>query len=48
MADQGIVAGGWQYVIAAYSLTAIGLLVFAWSLFWRFRQLRSEDKSNDQ
>jgi hypothetical protein len=28
----GVIIGGWGYVIAAYSITILGLLLFAWSL----------------
>ncbi len=35
---EGVIAGGWSYVIAAYSVTAIGLSVYIWSLVSRSRK----------
>lgn len=32
---EGVIIGGWSFVIAAYSVTAAALLVFAWSLWQR-------------
>jgi hypothetical protein len=37
----GVVQGGWEFVIAAYSITALGLLVYGLSLFMRLREARS-------
>ena len=31
----GTIQGGWGYVIAAYSVTAVGLAAYAWSLLSR-------------
>ncbi len=36
----GVIAGGWSYVIAAYSITGIVLAAYAWSLL---RRQRDED-----
>ena len=44
---EGIVAGGWGYVIAAYSITTVGLLAYAWSLVHRMRQARNEEDNNE-
>jgi len=41
MSPEGVIIGGWNFVIAAYSITAAGLLLFAWSL-------RSRAKSADR
>lgn len=41
----GVVTGGWSYVIAAYSVTAIALLVYGVSLMSR---LRSESTRNGE
>ena len=38
----GVIQGGWSYVIAAYALTATGLLVYGISLIVRLREGRSE------
>ena len=40
---EGVLSGGWGYVIAAYSVTAIVLLAYAWSLVLRMRRAKSED-----
>ncbi len=36
---EGVIAGGWSYVIGAYSLTAVGLIAHAWSLWRRWRDV---------
>lgn len=42
-APQGVIVGGWSYVIAAYSVTAVGLGLYMWSLGTRLRRLRGKD-----
>ena len=37
----GVVAGGWNYVIAAYSITAVVLLVYGVTLVTRLREAAS-------
>ncbi len=37
----GVIAGGWEYVIAAYSVSAVILLGYAFSVWWRYRRERS-------
>lgn len=39
---EGVIQGGWPYVIAAYSMTALVLTAYAASLFLRMRKARSE------
>lgn len=39
---EGVIVGGWSYVIAAYSLTAAGLALYVWSLVKRRRAARKE------
>ena len=34
----GVVQGGWEFVIAAYSVTAVGFIIYAVSLFARLRE----------
>lgn len=34
---EGVIAGGWSYVIAAYTVTAVGLSVYIWTLVSRLR-----------
>ena len=29
---EGVIAGGWNFVIAGYAVTAVGLLIYTWSL----------------
>jgi hypothetical protein len=41
--SEGVIIGGWGYVIAAYSITAVGLLAYACSLVQRLRRMRDED-----
>ncbi len=38
---EGVVTGGWSYVIGAYSLTTVVLVAYAWSLY---RRSRAEDQ----
>ena len=45
MAPEGVIIGGWSFVIAAYSITSVGLLLFAWSL--RSRLKSSQKKVQD-
>lgn len=40
---EGVIVGGWSYVIAAYTVTAVGLTVYTWSLRRRLRRLRDHD-----
>ena len=45
MVPEGVIVGGWNFVVAAYAVTAVGLLIYAWSLR---RRLKSTDqKDND-
>lgn len=39
-APSGVIAGGWEYVWAAYSVTAVILLGYAGSLIARYRAER--------
>ncbi len=40
---EGVIVGGWNFVVAAYSLTAVVLAGYAWSLIRR----RSADRDGD-
>lgn len=40
---EGVVVGGWSYAIAAYSITALVLVAYAWSLVSRLRKSNQED-----
>jgi hypothetical protein len=39
--SQGIVAGGWNFVIAAYGITAAVLVLYGVTLITRLREARS-------
>jgi hypothetical protein len=41
---EGVVAGGWSYAIAAYSITALVLVAYAWSLVSRLRKASREEE----
>ena len=41
--SEGVIVGGWPYVVAAYSITTVGLLGYLWSLRRRQHQLDTED-----
>jgi hypothetical protein len=45
---QGIVTGGWSFVIAAYALTATAFLIYGITLLVRLREERNraEDGGN--
>ena len=40
---EGVIIGGWSYVVAAYTITAAGLVSYIWSLFARARRFQDED-----
>ena len=35
---EGVIVGGWSYVIAAYSISTLVLVVYTWSLLRRERR----------
>ncbi|HUP21723.1 MAG TPA: hypothetical protein VNB06_02135 [Thermoanaerobaculia bacterium] len=39
---EGVIVGGWSYVIGAYAVVAIGLAMYAVSLFQRLRSVRRQ------
>ena len=41
--SEGVIVGGWSYVIAAYAITAVGLVGYFWSLRRRQDQLDEEE-----
>ncbi len=43
---QGVIAGGWKYVIAAYSITFGALILYTWSLVLRERRERHERRES--
>lgn len=36
--SEGVIIGGWSYVVAAYSITAAGLILYLLSLLARSRK----------
>jgi len=42
----GVIAGGWPYVIAAYGVTAVVMVLYAWSLRRRGRVQRWEEEDD--
>ena len=40
---EGVIVGGWPYVVAAYSITVIGLVAYLWSLGRRRHRIDRED-----
>ncbi len=45
MQPEGVIVGGWNYVIAAFGITTAGLLIYAWSLYSRARGGNDDDSS---
>ena len=43
--SEGVIIGGWDYVIAAYSITAAGLIGYAWSLVYRCRRIGQKNEN---
>jgi hypothetical protein len=39
----GVVEGGWEFVIAAYTITALGFAIYGASLVMRLRELKKND-----
>lgn len=43
-APSGVIEGGWEFVIAAYVVSAAILLGYACSVVWRYRRERSRPR----
>ena len=41
---EGVIIGGWSYVIAAYSVTFVALVSYVWSLRKRQRAIDQDQK----
>ena len=41
MQPEGVIIGGWKFVVAAYAVTAAVLLLYAWSLRSRLAKIRN-------
>jgi len=44
--SEGVIIGGWNYVVAAYAITGLGLVAYTWGLITRLR--RSHNKEEDR
>ncbi len=42
----GVVTGGWEFVIAAYAITSVALAAYAWSLISRLRRLHNQEETD--
>jgi len=40
----GVITGGWEYVRAAYVVSAAILLGYAFSVYWRYRSETRRDR----
>lgn len=40
----GVITGGWEYVRAAYLVSATILLGYAFSVYWRYRSETRRDR----
>lgn len=45
---EGVIVGGWNYVIAAYSITTAGLALYAWSLIARSRANEKDESQSHE
>jgi len=43
---RGVIEGGWEFVIAAYVTTAVVLLGYAFSVYWRLWREQSRPGAN--
>jgi hypothetical protein len=41
----GVIEGGWEYVVAAYAVTAVVLGAYATSVFLRLRSEKARDNT---
>ena len=39
----GVVQGGWEFVIAAYTITGVALVIYGVSLIARLKELKKHD-----
>jgi hypothetical protein len=39
----GVVEGGWEFVIAAYTITGVAFLIYGVSLIARLKELKKHD-----
>jgi CcmD family protein len=46
MQPEGVIIGGWTFVVAAYAITGTVLALYAWSLRSRLAKLQSKDRDS--
>jgi hypothetical protein len=39
----GVIQGGWEFVVAAYTITGLAFVIYAVSLFIRLKELKKHD-----
>jgi hypothetical protein len=44
MQPEGVIIGGWNFVVAAYAVTAVVLAAYAWSVRSRLAKLQSRNR----
>ena len=44
MQPEGVIIGGWSFVVAAYAVTAVVLAAYAWSVRSRLAKLESRTR----
>jgi len=42
--SEGVIVGGWSYVVAAYAITGGGLAVYIWTLIARLRKSHNREE----
>ncbi len=42
--SEGVIIGGWSYVVAAYAVTGAGLAGYIWSLIYRLRKSHNTEE----
>ena len=47
MQPEGVILGGWSYVVAAYTVTAAVLLLYAWSLRSRLAKIHNRIRNSE-
>ncbi len=47
MRPTGVIVGGWGYIIAAYSVTAVFVVGYALSLIQRWRRSRTSQENSE-
>jgi hypothetical protein len=48
MQPEGVIIGGWSFVVAAYAVTAVVLLLYAWSLRSRLARTRNSTATHSR